>query len=438
MRYTAFTLLFVLILSPVVNGQRRASVKPKVQPDSTQSEKQEWEYVKKRFTDYWPRMSGLMWSLTHTYESKGELDRAMKLFEEFALALAANDPATIRKFKGPLGLKEKLNRLMASKDQTISGFAAYLLAIVGDPAYAPNIAALLKNDAKRRSGHENTIRGQAAGALGVLGARQHIPQIAVLLDSPNHYDRRGAVSALARLKATDYADRIAALLTRTEPDAFASDDDGPINALFELGVAEKYKKEIATVLRGNLFGERAETAAYALARLGAKEYAPDIAKLLTHDFNKGEGAKALALLGAREYVKDILPLLQDSGSFTREDAALALGVLDAREHAHAVSKLLKDAEPWVRVAAAKALVLMEQQQYAAEVFRALAEQKQGPYFDYEDFNPIVNDHAIELEKRFQSLWDQMKRRKSAPVGLNWKRPLGHTSPARFPALARQW
>ena len=434
MRHSAFTLLYILILSQflIVNGQRRVPVKPEVQPESTQTEKEEWDYLKRRFTHHWPRMSGLTWSLIHNYESKSELDRTMKLFEEIAIALADNNPATIRKFKGPLGLKEKLKQLMGSKDQTISGFAAYMLAIVGDAAYAPHIAALLKNDALRTSaGRESTIRGQAAGALGILGARQYIPQLALLLDSPNHYDRRGAVPALALLKATDYADRIAALLTKTEPESFDWDDDSPIEALFELGVAAKYKKEIASVLQGDLFGDRVVTAAYALARLGAKEYAHDIAKLLTHHSNNGEGAKALALLGAREYVKDILPLLQDSDSFTREDGALALGVLNAREHALAVSKLLKDDKFWVRLAAAKALVLMEQQQYAAEVFRALAEQKQGPYFDFEDFNPIVNDQAIELEKRFQGLWNQMKRRQSTPVGLNWKRPLGHTSPARF-------
>lgn len=93
---------------------------------------------------------------------------------------------------------------------------------------------------------------------------------------------------------------------------------------------------------------------------------------------------------------------------------------------------------WVRNAAARALVLMEQQQYAADVLRILAEQKQGSYFDSEDFNPIVNDQAVELEKRFLTLWNQMKRRQVAPVGLNWKRPLRHTSPARFPALARLW
>ncbi len=212
MRNTASTLLFVLILSQFffVNGQRRTPVKPKVRPASTQSEKEEWDYLRRRFTDHWPRMSGLTWSLIHTYESKHELERAMKVLEEIGLALAINNPTTIRKFKGSLGLKEKLNRRMGSKDQTISGFAAYMLAIVGDPAYAPHIAALLKNDAKRTSaGRESTIKGQAAGALGVLGARQYIQDIAVLLDSPNHYELRGAVSALALLKATHYADRIA-------------------------------------------------------------------------------------------------------------------------------------------------------------------------------------------------------------------------------------
>ena len=246
MRRTAFTLLSVLILSQfyVVNGQRGIPVKSTAQPEKTQSEKEEWDYVKRRFNDHWPRMSGLTWSLIHTYESKSELDRAMNLFEEITLTLTSNNPSAIRKFKGPLGLKEKLNRLMKSKDQTVSGFAAYMLAIVGDQAYAPHIAALLKNYAPRLSGHTTTIRGQAAAALGILEARQYIPQIALLLDSTNHYDRRGAVSALALLKATQYADRIASQLTKTDADGFDWDDEAPIAALFELGVAEKYKKEI--------------------------------------------------------------------------------------------------------------------------------------------------------------------------------------------------
>ncbi len=414
-RHVAVILVLVLASSQVflVNGQKSLGTKKKAS-EVTPAEKEEWDYLKKRFAEYGPHLPGLTWSLIHNYESKSEVDKALKVFQAIAVTLSNDQPTTIRKFKGPHGLNQRLSNLMNSRDSTVSGFAAMMLAFIGDIEYASQIAALLKREGIGKDGFENTIRGQAASALGVLGARQYIPQIASLLRSSNHYDRQGAVSALARLKAIEYADQIAGLLTATDPDNFDFDDDSPFDALFELGVAANYKKEIARALQISPFGERAATAMYALARLQAREHTPDIAALLTHHSNKGEAAKALALMGAKQHTNEILPLLQDSNSFDREDGALALGILDAREHAEAVAKLLNDKEWGVRNAAARALVLMEKQEYATDVLRVLKEQKQGPYFDSEDLNPLVNDKALELDRRFMTLWSEMKRKQSSP------------------------
>ena len=203
------------------------------------------------------------------------------LFEEISLSIANKDPATLKKFNGPHGYKERLTRLMGSSDQTVCGFAANLLALIGDPNYAPQIAALLDHNIPVE-GRETTVRGQAAHALGLLNAKQYAPRIALLLRSENLSDRYGAAMALGRLKATEYSNDIARLLL--DKTGFASMDATPIYSLFEMGVAANYKKEFAEILNKDSSDDRTVAAAYALARLGATEHSPDVARLLKSDY----------------------------------------------------------------------------------------------------------------------------------------------------------
>lgn len=393
------------------NEQNRGGRKP-ITTEVSQTEKEEWENLKSRFTKYSPYFSGLAWSLIHTYESKSEMERSLALLETIGFALASENPVSLRKFNGPQGFKQKLARLMNSKDQTVSGFAASMLAIIGDQEYAPQIAVLLVRERTSRPRREVTVRGQAAMALGLLGAKQYAVRIALLLKSKNRYDRSGAATALGLLKATAYADDVIRVLLFE--DVGVNDDSSPIHALFEMGVAAKYKKEIARVLDDEIPGDRAETAAYALARLGAKEHAKDIAKLLKNEYRRRHAAKALALLGAREYTAEIILLLNDKDSFNREGGALALGILGAKEHISAVAELLKDEEAWVSRAAADALVLLEAQEYAARALPIIAVQKEGPYFDAADFNSLMKEQALELNNRFTILLARMKTRLAAP------------------------
>ena len=77
----------------------------------------------------------------------------------------------------------------------MSGFAANLLAVIGDLNYSPQIAALLDRNADVE-GRETAVRGQAALALGLLNAKQYEACISLLLRSENFYDRSGAALAL--------------------------------------------------------------------------------------------------------------------------------------------------------------------------------------------------------------------------------------------------
>lgn len=385
-------------------GQDRVKREPAVVAIS-ETERTEWQRIKQRFKEHWPRTSGWIWTLIHSYASKTEMEGALRLFEEVALSVANEDPATLRKFHGSPGYKERLTTLMGSNDQTVSGFAANLLAVIGDVSYAPQIAALLdKNTAVE--GREITVRGQAAQALGLLNAKQYAPRIALLLQSENFYDRAGAALALGDMKSTEYSHDIARLLQ--DESVYSSGDTSPIYALFEMGVAGNYKKELAQVLDKKSFDDRAVAAAYALASLGATEHSKDVAKLLKSDYKKGEAAKALALLGAKEYIAEIALLLKDPSSFNREDGAIALGMLGARDQIPAIAKLMKDKELWVKLGAAFALVLLEANEYAKSALQVIAKQRSGAYFSTEDFSPLVKGQAADLDQRFRVLLQKMK------------------------------
>jgi len=404
----AFVVLSIMVAASGVVDAGQQSSKPALVSEQTAAERKNWDTLKQRFTKYSGYISGNLWSLIHTYESQAEMEQSLQLFESIAQALASDDPATMKKFDGPQGFKSQLAQFMNSKDGTVSGFAAFVLSIVGDMSYAPQIAALLtRNGDLPADAHPPvTVRGRAAVALGLMGAKQYTEQIVPLLKSRNDYDRSGAAMALGYLKATSHAKDVAELLLNKDPTLHA--DDSAIHSLFEMGVATNYKKEIAQVLHDEIPGDRTKTAAYALARLQAKDQAKEIAPLLKRKYQSGDAAKALALLGAKEYAKEIAQLLTDDNSFTRENAALALGILGARDFAPAIAMLMKDGEWWVRMGAAKALVLMEATEYVAEALPIIAEQKGGAYFDPSDFNELVTERVNDLDARFRAQLARMK------------------------------
>ena len=124
----------------------------------------------------------------------------------------------------------------------------------------------------------------------------------------------------------------------------------------------------------------------------------------------------MALLGAKEYIAEIALLLADQNSFNREDGAIALGVLGARDQIPAIAKLMKEKEIWVQLGAAFALVLLEANEYAKSALQVIAQQKSGAYFSSEDFSPLVEEQAADLERRFRVLLKKM--RASQPARAN--------------------
>lgn len=393
-------------------SQARQTKKQSVSQDPAS----QWQRIRKRLKDEGlvSVLNSRMWSLIHNYRSTKHLEDLMTLLTLFSTALEKDEPRRLDSIGGIKGFHERIASLMKAGDDEVSGFAAIVLGVCGDQSYAPRIGELLDRRGQR-PGKEadwqlSTARGTAATALGLMGAKEYAPKILTLLLSASEYDRSGAAIGLAYLGDKAHANAIVRLL-RNEQNR-ERDAESAIHALFVLNVAADYADDIASILRDRFPGDSGETAAYALAKVGAKEHAKDLAKVLSSQFQKGYAAKALAIMGATEYVNDIAPLLGDESALSRKDSALALGVLNATQHAGQVSKLLKDKEEFVRYYAAVALVLMEAREYSDDVVRIIeAFHRDGSHLNEGDFHPIVNDEYLQIKARFERSLTTLKPRK---------------------------
>jgi HEAT repeat protein len=372
----------------------------------------ELDELNRRFSiEYANLLTSSMWSLTHNYRDKAEVDEIMKLTQSFIAAISGRDTAKLDENGGVKGFKDKFAKYLNSEDDAVSGFAAVVLGIAGDASYAPRIAALL--DKKDKSMTEEfsyppvTFRGRAAVALGLLGAKEYKSKIAALLKSKNQFDRQGAITAFGYLGAKEYVKEVANLLTSRE--IASADDDSPVYFLIQNDLANDYKKELLAAALDGSGREKATAALYALARLDAVEYAADVATLLGERFRKGDAAKVLALMNAVAYADKIALLLSDENSLARKDAALALGILKSKKHAAKIAGLLTAEEDFVRYYAAVALVLMEASEYYKEALPIIEKtHRAGAYLNDGDFHPLVAEKSNRIKQTFKTLSEKAK------------------------------
>lgn len=376
------------------------------------AEQDDWQEIRERVQANADFLNGYGWTLIHTYESKEQVDEVLKLLEVLFQATAKNDRYILRPIGGLDGFFERFLALMDSEDDSVAAFSARVLAVTAGKRYIQQISTLLDRPDKKASKDwrpPRTIRGQAAQVLSFLGASEFKERIAKLLESPNEYDRSGACFALGEFRATEYANQIASLLTKTG-DGFYR-DESPIDSLVAMGAASRFKKEIAAAL-GEEFGPEAnKAAAYALAHLGAREYAPQISNLLAKRYRRGDAAKALAIMGAQEYVSKIARMLDaDDAPLDQCAALLALGILKARDYAPQAAKLMRTKrKSFVSSFAAESLVLMGEQKYASEIISILKVNKTGSYIDTSDFHPLVEPEVHQVNKDFVEMLDRFKR-----------------------------
>lgn len=348
-----------------------------------------------------------MWMLTHAYESKDEVDRVLNYFTEFLSAVNSNDKKKIGELGGARGFKDKFVYFTASKDDAVRAFSAIMLGMAGDKSYAPFLAKLINERDESFSSDEPSkmpgYRGRACVGIAMLGAKDYKADISKLLVSKNDYDRSGAIIALGELQATEYTKDIVRFLN--DQNYRIRDDDSPLHFLIETKQARKYKNLIVSTMLKSSDSEVVESAAYALVAIDAKEHAPDVAKLLQSEFRKGTAAKVLALLGARQYVPRIARLLSDKSSLVRADAVAALAILDAKQYAPRIAALItKRKDDFVSVYAAEAILLMGAKAYYPKAQEALAfKADKCPYRMAGDFHTFVTEKAEAVRVKLQKI-----------------------------------
>ncbi|MGD9589328.1 MAG: HEAT repeat domain-containing protein [Pyrinomonadaceae bacterium] len=351
------------------------------------------------------RMSGEMWTLTHAYESKSEVDKVLDYFIGFFKAIESDDAKQVAKLNGAQGFKETFSKFLDSKDEAVQAFSLFMLGCAGDRAYASKIAKIVNERdpsfTDRFSGNPTFVRGRAALALGALQATEYKPDIAKLLKSQNYADRSGAISVLAEMKALEFTNEIVAIMTNNE---FAfDDDDSPIYFLIETKQAEKFKKEIVRAMLGESREKVPESAAYALAALGSREHANDIALLLKNEFRQADAAKALALMGATEYADEIAKLLAAKSGLTKRASLISLAILDSRKYVPKMIQLYKDdPEGYVKSEAATALLLMGFSQYYRESSGERSEPSDAPKLLEMDFHYFVRERLNSLNEKLST------------------------------------
>lgn len=155
------------------------------------------------------------WTLTHDYRDFKHMGEVLNYVQSFLEALLADEQgnsASLSKLGGLKGFKDQMVAWLNDNDQAVRAYAAIMLGICGDGAYAKQLANLLK--ARPDDPHEliQYDRGRAAMALGLVGAKKYTSRLVNLLTSENEYDRAGAAYGLGFLTAKTEAPAIAKLL----------------------------------------------------------------------------------------------------------------------------------------------------------------------------------------------------------------------------------
>ena len=183
------------------------------------------------------------WTLIHDYRDSKQMDEVLKFVQSFMEALDAyekGNPAGLSKFGGLKRFKDQMAVWLDHNDQAIRAYAATMLGISGDRAYARQLANLLKRRKYVRDDLIQYDRGRAAMALGLVGAKEYTSSLARLLSSKESYDRAGAAYGLGFLAARAHAHAIAKL----QDDKDESVREAAKEALEMMGARYLIKKKV--------------------------------------------------------------------------------------------------------------------------------------------------------------------------------------------------
>ncbi len=250
--------------------------------------------------------------------------------------------------------------LLADRDPGVAWQAAFTLLAMEARDVAPSLVPLLKDAA-------GELRPNVVHALGRLGRPEHGPLVAPLLEDAVDDVRVAAVRLLGELGSRAHAGAVAKQLGHPDPahrlaaltslaDMGARDFAAPIAE--RLGDAQFLVRWEAARALGRLRASEHATAVIALLQdegaeppvieaigaLGRRDSAPHLLPYLEH-FDPGIRWRAVRALGQIDAFEDAAPLvaaLGDLEDYVRLMAVRALGELGSRASAGAVFERLRD------------------------------------------------------------------------------------------------
>lgn len=272
------------------------------------------------------------------------------------------------------------------------------------------------------------VLNRGSGRQLAINTREFKNRIASFLSSDNDDNATCAAIMLGITGDLSFAPQIATLLDKPDPPDDANGNFSRISAAFALSLmgAKDYVPRVALMLKSKHAHDRAG-AATALGQFHAREYAKDVARLLSDEFVKADAAKALAIMGASEYADQIARLLKDNDETNRIAALIALGIMRATKYEQQVARHLKEGDDFVRLCAAVALVLMDADRYAKTIIPKVERlYRENSLLLEQEFHPFVVDELQQIDRRFRSSFERMKK------GSTLQRS------GRIPGAARLW
>jgi HEAT repeat protein len=403
----------VKIAEGVLNNSMRSLPVEQKLSDAEEAEIRRIEAREKEFAGV---MSGVSWFLIHAADEKKKMEAFQAFFstKQFSEDDQCDVGTAIRRAGGTVNYRKSIAALLKSDDLAVRSSGAVLLGVLGDPNSAADLIDLVR--AKDLPVQEEAFRGAdrryASIGLGILEAKQYTKELAGFLSDGNSHVRAGAAAALGYLEAKEYAAQIAVLLDDQEAlSLFAA-----VSTLARLG-AKPYAERIAGLLRRPARDISIPDAALAaLMELDAKDQIGKIEAFRKIEvFHSGTAAKALAVLGAKEYAKDIAGMLNGGHGagevLHRRDALLALGILQAKEYAGDVVNLLNAEEVCVRRGAAWSLILMEDDAYGPQAVRVLEDEYYGSPIEISphDLEYVPSLKFLEIQRRAKESLSKFKR-----------------------------
>jgi HEAT repeat protein len=158
-------------------------------------------------------LTGSLWTLTHDYNDYKHMEEVLLASQRNLEALEKyerGDSSSLKQLGGVKQFKGQLAIWLDDRDQAVRAFAATLLGVSGDKAYAPQLAKLL---VRRKGDSDWQIydRGSAARALGLFQAKEFGKDLVNMLSSSNKNDRLGALHGLAWMGDKEHAQAVAKL-----------------------------------------------------------------------------------------------------------------------------------------------------------------------------------------------------------------------------------